>query len=130
MEHTVIGAGILAPLFKNAPNALSIVRSHHERFDGGGFPDKLAGDDIPLFARVVCVADAFDAMTSGRTYRKARQAGEALDEMRRSSGSQFDPEIVDAFIKAHEGNGALPIATPTMGRRSLPEGIAWTPPPE
>jgi putative two-component system response regulator len=130
MEHTVIGARILAPLFKNAPQALAIVRSHHERVDGKGFPDGLSGEAIPLAARIVCVADAFDAMTSGRTYRTARRPHEALEEMDANSASQFDPDIVSAFIRAHDRDVALPIQTPRVARRSLPEGIAWTPVPD
>jgi response regulator RpfG family c-di-GMP phosphodiesterase len=127
MEHTVIGARIMAPLFKNAPQALSIVRSHHERFDGSGFPDGLAGSEIPLYARIVCVADAFDAMTSGRTYRSARRPQDAFKEMRAHIGKQFDPDVVDAFVRAHDHELALPIATPRVARRSLPQGIAWAP---
>jgi len=127
MEHTVIGARIMAPLFKNAPQALSIVRSHHERIDGKGFPDQLSGDEIPLFARIVCVADSFDAMTSGRTYRTARLPGDALEEVQANAGTQFDREVVRAFLAAHNGDVQLPIATPRVMRRSLPQGIAWDP---
>ena len=127
MEHTVIGAKILAPLFKNAPQALSIVRSHHERYDGTGFPDRLKGQEIPLYARIVCVADAFDAMTSGRTYRHARGPADAFREMQAHGGKQFDRDIVEAFIRAHDGGAQLPIPTPRVARRSLPQGIAWVP---
>jgi response regulator RpfG family c-di-GMP phosphodiesterase len=127
MEHTVIGARILAPLFKNAPQALAIVRSHHERYDGTGSPDRLAGADIPLFARIVCVADAFDAMTSGRTYRSARRPQDALKEMHAHAGKQFDPDVVAAFLQSHDREATLPIATPRVARRSLPQGIAWVP---
>ena len=129
MQHTVIGAGILAPLFKNAPESLSIVRSHHERVDGKGLPDGLMGDQISIFARVVCVADSFDAMTSGRTYRAPRTPAEALAELQASAGAQFDSKVVEAFIRAHR-DVALPIQTPRMQRRSLPEGVAWSPSPQ
>src|ERR1044071_2547873 len=71
MEHPVIGARILAPLMRDVPTAIAIVRSHHERLDGRGFPDGLAGDQIPLEVRVVTIADSFDAMTSVRPYRPA-----------------------------------------------------------
>ncbi|MBI4419971.1 MAG: response regulator [Gemmatimonadetes bacterium] len=125
MEHTVIGERILAPLFKNAPQALAIVRSHHERVDGRGFPDGLKGDHIPRYARIVCVADAFDAMTSGRTYRSARPPDDALAELTGHQGSQFDPAMVQAFVRAHAGSAQrLPISTPQTVRRHLPEGVA------
>ncbi|MBI4500577.1 MAG: response regulator [Gemmatimonadetes bacterium] len=128
MSHTVVGAAILSPLFKNAPDALAIVRSHHERMDGRGFPDGLSGDRIPISARVVTVADAFDAMTSGRTYRSARGSREALDEVRAGAGTQFDPDVVAAFLRAHDRAGVrLPIETPQIRRRHLPLGIAFAP---
>jgi response regulator RpfG family c-di-GMP phosphodiesterase len=124
MEHAVIGARILAPLFKNAPQALAIVRSHHERLDGSGFPDGLRGDAVPFFARLVGVADAFDAMTSGRTYRPAMPVDRALQELSDHAGTQFDPDVVAAFLRAYGSGTRLPIATPRIERRSLPEGIA------
>jgi len=125
MEHTVIGERILAPLFKNSPQALAIVRSHHERMDGRGFPDGSAGDQIPFYARIVCVADSFDAMTSGRTYRSARPPADALAELRAHAGSQFDPAVVEGFLRAHDGSSRrLPIPTPQIARRHLPEGVA------
>jgi HD-GYP domain-containing protein (c-di-GMP phosphodiesterase class II) len=74
------------------------VRSCHERWDGNGYPDRLAGEDIPLVARIVCVCDAFSAMTTDRSYRKALSSDEALAELRRCAGSQFDPSVVDALI--------------------------------
>jgi len=75
-----------------------IVRSAHERWDGDGYPDRLAGEDIPLAARIVCACDAFHAITSDRPYSAARSVEEAIAEMRRCSGSQFDPRVVDALI--------------------------------
>jgi HD-GYP domain-containing protein (c-di-GMP phosphodiesterase class II) len=82
-----------------------IVRSHHERWDGGGYPDGLAGDRIPLIARIVCCTDAFSAMTTDRPYRKARSEAEALAEMGRCAGTQFDPRVVDALSRAVERLG-------------------------
>jgi HD-GYP domain-containing protein (c-di-GMP phosphodiesterase class II) len=76
------------------------VRSSHERWDGTGYPDGLAGEDIPLGARIVAAADAFDAMTSPRPYSTARSPEAALDELRRCAGRQFDPAVVDAFVAA------------------------------
>ena len=79
--------------------ALNVVRSHHERFDGRGVPDGLAGDAIPLEARIAAVADSFDAMTSGRPYRKAQLTLEqALDEVGRHAGTQFDRQVVEALL--------------------------------
>lgn len=125
MEHTVIGARIMAPLFKNAPLALAIVRSHHERLDGLGFPDGLKGNQIPFYASLVSVVDAFDAMTSGRTYRAALSVDHALAELGSNTGTQFDPDVVSAFLRAYGGSGPpLPIPTPRIVRRQLPQGIA------
>jgi len=74
-----------------------IVRASHERFDGAGYPDGLAGEEIPLAARIVAVCDSFDAMTTQRPYNKPRSTEEALVELRRCAGSQFDPAVVEAF---------------------------------
>jgi two-component system cell cycle response regulator len=98
-RHPVIGERIIngAPaLDRVAP----LVRASHERWDGGGYPDGLPGDAIPLGARIVAVADAFAAMTTDRPYRPARTAQEALDELRACAGSQFDPAVVEAFATA------------------------------
>ncbi|HKV73101.1 MAG TPA: HD domain-containing phosphohydrolase [Gemmatimonadales bacterium] len=108
-EHTVLGEKILAPLARESPVVLSIVRSHHERMDGRGFPDGLVGDRIPIEARIVCVADAFDAMTSSRPYRNSLTPPEAYEELRRSAGTQFDPEVVAAFLGAFPDPGQLPL---------------------
>jgi response regulator RpfG family c-di-GMP phosphodiesterase len=100
MEHPLIGWRLLRPLMADAPLALAMVRSHHERYDGRGGPDGLAGDAVPLVARVAAVADSFDAMTSHRPYRRGRTMDEAVGELRRSAGTQFDPLVVDAFERA------------------------------
>ena len=73
------------------------VRAHHERWDGGGYPDGIAGEAIPLAARIVCVCDAFSAMTTNRPYRPAMPAAAALAELRACAGTQFDPVVVDAL---------------------------------
>jgi HD-GYP domain-containing protein (c-di-GMP phosphodiesterase class II) len=96
-SHTVRGASILAGIPGLAP-VLPIVRSHHERWDGRGYPDGLVGEAIPLLARVVSIADAFDAMTSDRPYRKSLPLGQAFAEIAAGSGSQFDPRCVAAFL--------------------------------
>ena len=100
MTHPMVGWKILAPLLGEMPEALNIVRSHHERFDGRGIPDGLAGAEIPLEARIAAAADCFDAMTSDRTYRPGLSMEEALAEIARCSGTQFDPRVVDAMMSA------------------------------
>lgn len=109
-EHTVLGERILAPLARETPRVLRIVRSHHERMNGSGFPDGLAGDAIPLEARIVAVADAFDAMTTNRTYRTLRPTQTALEELRRCVGDQFDARVVDAFVRAFPDPSQLPVS--------------------
>lgn len=104
MTHMTVGWRILSAMVVDQPELLNIVRSHHERMDGAGLPDGLRGDDIPLEARIVAVADSFDAMTSGRRYRDdgGKLLSEALRELRRCSGAQFDSTCVTAFIDAIE----------------------------
>jgi HD-GYP domain-containing protein (c-di-GMP phosphodiesterase class II) len=85
--------------------ALAGIMHHHERIDGRGYPLGLAGDEIPEFARVIAVADAFDSMTSTRSYRGARRIDEAIAELRKWSGTQFDPALVDAFVTALQRDG-------------------------
>jgi putative two-component system response regulator len=110
MSHPVVGWRILSPLLAETPAALNIVRSHHERFDGRGVPDRLCGTAIPLEARIAAVADSLDAMSSGRPYRPAVPGWpEALDELRRHSASQFDPGVVDAALRAAAEGKLTPI---------------------
>jgi response regulator RpfG family c-di-GMP phosphodiesterase len=96
-SHPVLGEQMVGKAALLRGLGASVVRSHHERWDGGGYPDKLSGDDIPLGARIFSVADALDAMTSDRPYRPARGWRDAVNEITRESGSQFDPDIVDLF---------------------------------
>lgn len=96
--HTEIGAKILSK-FEHFRAGSAIVLHHHEAYDGSGYPGRLAGEQIPLGARVVAVADTFDAMTSDRPYRAALPVSEALDRLRAGAGVQWDPEVVGAFIK-------------------------------
>lgn len=86
------------------PLVLSCVKSHHERYDGRGYPDQLAGDDIPLLSRIICVADSYHAMISNRSYREALGHDYAVSQLQKYSGSQFDPNIVDAFMKSIKEN--------------------------
>ena len=109
-EHSALGERILAPLLSESPIVLGIVRSHHERVDGAGFPDGLVGDRIPIEARIIAVVDAFDAMTTNRAYRPSRLPVDAVVELRRCAGSHFDPRVVEAFLKAFSDMTALPIS--------------------
>lgn len=97
-SHSVLGGDILRGI-KEFPVFEHVARSHHERYDGKGYPDKLEGERIPLQARIVAVADTFDAMTSNRSYRNALDDDTALNELIDNKGSQFDPKIVNAFLK-------------------------------
>jgi polar amino acid transport system substrate-binding protein len=90
------------------------VRDHHERFDGQGYPDGLAGEEIPLEARIILVADAFEAMTSDRPYRKAPGQEFALEELGRNAGSQFDPDVVAALTGVLESRDAAPSQPPVV----------------
>jgi len=120
MEHTVIGFRILGPLMRDAPGALAIVRSHHERWNGQGVPDGLAGEAIPWEARIVAVADAFDAMTSVRPYRPSLSVAAAMKELEDGRNAQFDARVVDAFKQAFPEMGKLPIPTPQLQPLRLP----------
>ncbi|NLL52112.1 MAG: HD-GYP domain-containing protein, partial [Peptococcaceae bacterium] len=98
--HPVRGEAICSKL-KFAQEILPIIRHHHERYDGTGYPDGLKGENIPFLARIVSIADTVDAITSQRTYRMARSMEYALDELRRCSGTQFDPFLAEAFIEIY-----------------------------
>ncbi|HNZ30431.1 MAG TPA: HD domain-containing phosphohydrolase, partial [Candidatus Goldiibacteriota bacterium] len=97
-NHPVIGAKIIKEIDSLAA-IVPIILHHHERFDGKGYPDKLKGEEIPVGARIIHVADAFDTMVSARAYRDMLPAELAISELRKNSGTQFDPAVVDAFIR-------------------------------
>ncbi|MFW5682052.1 MAG: HD-GYP domain-containing protein [Phycisphaeraceae bacterium] len=113
-SHAAVGDQILAGI-PNLAYARPMVRWHHERFDGRGYPDGLAGHDIPLEARAMCIADSYDAMTSDRPYRKGMDHEDAVEEIRQNAGSQFDPELVPIFIAN----------TPATLRRAAAVTDAW-----
>jgi len=108
-EHPKLGARLLLRVaaFRNA---LPYVLYHHERWDGTGYPTGRAGEEIPVEARVLAIADAFDAMTSDRPYRRALSRDEALAEVERCSGTQFDPELVEVFLGLFVTTERLPAA--------------------
>jgi len=112
-RHPKIGADIVAPIIK-LTHVAPIIIAHHEKFDGSGYPYGLKGDQIPLGARVLAVVDAYVAITDERVYRKARSHEEALSELKRCSGSQFDPMIVDAFLQL-VNDGSIRSVAPSSG---------------
>ncbi|MFH0777184.1 MAG: HD domain-containing phosphohydrolase [Candidatus Eisenbacteria bacterium] len=97
-SHPETGASILSGI-RFLEKAIDIVRHHHERLDGKGYPDGLKGEELSLYARIVCAADSYDAMTSDRPYRDALSVEEALTQMERKAGTQFDPRVIEAFVK-------------------------------
>ncbi len=99
-RHPAAGAFLVHRL-RAIRAALPCILFHHERWDGDGYPSGRAGNDIPLEARLLAVVDAFDAMVSDRPYRRALSIGEALDELERGAGTQFDPELAEEFVGWH-----------------------------
>lgn len=97
-EHPATGEDILSPVFLDK-KLLNIVKLHHERYDGKGYPFGLKGDEIDIFAQIVCVADSYDAMTSKRAYREPFTQDAAIVELKKNSGTQFNPRVVEAFLK-------------------------------
>jgi putative nucleotidyltransferase with HDIG domain len=118
--HPVLGAQIIAPVTKLAPE-LPIIRHHHEWYNGSGYPDRLIGDEIPKLARILHVADAFEAMTAARPYRMTPLTAEqALTELRKFAGIQFDPTVVDAFVRTSWVDGIIETTTKPPELRAIP----------
>ena len=113
-QHPAIGDQIIGKV-RILRSVSDIVRHHHERIDGGGYPDGLAGEQISLGARIVAVADAFDAMMNTRTYREALGLSETLREMRRCSGSQFDSNVVRALLQLVESTAGASLQSDQAG---------------
>jgi HD-GYP domain-containing protein (c-di-GMP phosphodiesterase class II) len=125
-RHTVEGQKLLDQIGGFMEDVGTIVRATHERFDGGGYPDGLAGHQIPLEARIVSCCDAFSAMTTDRSYRAARPARQALAELCACSGTQFDPAVVEATIAVVERRLA---AAPVPDEMTLAPSQAFDRPP-
>jgi HD-GYP domain-containing protein (c-di-GMP phosphodiesterase class II) len=113
-QHTFEGERLLLRVGGLLGEVGRIVRSCHERYDGNGYPDGTVGEAIPLIARIVACCDAFNAMTTDRSYRKAMPLDEAVAELMRSSGTQFDPRVVDVLIASLDGYGDSVVAPPKI----------------
>lgn len=106
-QHPIVGYEVLLPVRILTKEHLQLVRSHHERIDGTGYPDGLQGDQIPLVVRVLTVADSYDAMSSRRPYRPPLSSATIIEQLQRYSGSQFDPDVANIFINLIE-EGEVP----------------------
>lgn len=115
-QHPLIAVQLIEPL-AFPPMVISAIRHHHERWDGKGYPDGLAGENIPLLARIISLADSYDAMTTDRPYREGLSTKKVYEELEKNAGSQFDPRIVSAFLKNYQKRG-LPL--PAARSRNLP----------
>lgn len=128
-SHPMVGYEVLSSVHFPWPEVPEIVRYHHERMDGTGYPDRLSGNDIPLPARVMSVADAFDAMTSKRPYREPFEVGKALHELVESSGKQFDTGLVRVFLEQCRTElSAARLESAATARRPGPRILASLPP--
>lgn len=103
-KHPAKGASILQPIGQ-LQDVIPIIKYHHERIDGKGYPEGLKGGEIPLPARILCVADSFDAMIADRPYKRAMEFEEAIQHIKSNTGTQFDPDVVKAFLKVSESRG-------------------------
>ncbi len=123
-QHPVIGEAILKPI-KSLQHILPAVRNHHEKWNGTGYPDSLKGENIPISARIVSLVDSFDAMIEDRPYRKALSMDQAISELRKNAGIQFDPELVEKFLSILKSEGVtLPEA---IQKKSEKNPIHWLP---
>jgi len=111
-QHPSIGAQIMSPI-RMLKDIIPGIRNHHETWDGNGYPDRLVGEEIPMVARIIGVADTFDAMTTNRPYQHAMTLDYVLAKMRSMSGTRFDPAVIDAFVAAVEAGDISPPSSPT-----------------
>lgn len=116
-RHAVKGAEILAHI-KQLEDVLPSIRAHQESYDGSGYPDGLRGSEIPFYARIIAVADTIDSMVADRPYRPGMPAEAVISELRRCSGVQFDPEVVDAFLRVHQAGKSILRSTPTDAEKA------------
>lgn len=126
-RHPVIGEAILRPLLDGDTDMLSIIRGHHEQWNGNGYPDGLVGEETPLGARIVAVADAYDAMTSARPYRSGMPRSRALQILREGAGAQWDPAVVTAFLEILEAGGLDTILAPDTLEAILSRSVENSP---
>ena len=122
-QHTILGERILSAAPALRPVAV-LVRSSHERWDGTGYPDGLAGDDIPLGARIIAACDAYEAMTSDRIYRPRRTREKACQELREQAGKQFDPEVVELLLDVLRNRPSRKAPQPQAAPPSAPDQTA------
>ena len=123
MSHPARGAAILEGIRFLEP-AVDLVRHHHEYIDGSGYPDGLSGDEISIGARIVAVADAFDAMTSGRVYMQAMGVTRAIEALRNRASKQWDPKVIDALERCMQRIEELAVAAPTPKREAPKDAAA------
>jgi putative nucleotidyltransferase with HDIG domain len=119
-RHSVDGANMLTQVQSLARSVPGILH-HHEHYDGTGYPDGLAGHEIPIVARILLVSDAFDTMTTGRPYSEPISHEEAIEELLRHSGSQFDPDVVEAFVRVIARTGGFPARRAAERAVSVPQ---------
>lgn len=117
-SHTIVGSDILKNMIA-VPGASKVAKYHHERFDGTGYPNGLRGTDIPLNARIVCIADAYDAMSSDRIYRKALSRNVIRNELKNGRGTQFDPDLLDKFVEMMDADKLNITDTLSMGVKDM-----------
>jgi putative two-component system response regulator len=120
-RHPQIGADIIGPV-EGLHHVAPLIRHHHEKWDGTGYPNGLKGEEIPFGSRIISVADAFEAMVADRVYRPSLGINKALEELRSGRGSHFDPQVVDAFLDMIEHDTVhLPLPTRDQGQKPIPQ---------
>ena len=127
-DHVLIGVRILEPILDFRP-ALPIVAQHHENFDGTGYPNGLSGENIDLKARILAVADCYDAIVSDRPYRQGLPPAKVIEILKQGSGTKFDPEVINAFLHAMETARAESGIKPDITSLTVSASPQIAPPP-